>query len=335
MKLTASKRALAAWIASAAAFLGVSGAQAADYEMVMTNEIATTHWTAKMMEDYAHTIETRSDGRIDVQVYHAGSLFEDKQAVAALGTGAVHMVWPVSVQLESVAPEYGVVNLPFSITDEVMLQDGAAADLSAMLSGFVADRGLRVMGLMRTADLIFLMPDSFIEQPSDLEGKKIRLTGGKVLQELMRKFGASPITMPATEMAAALMQGAIDGIFTSYGGWEMVGVSGAKKATLVPGLSLLTYTVVADDAWIENLPADLRKVVVDTTNEYLARQWQLGIEGDKDKREQMLGEGGELHVVEGEQHEAFRKMAREASQSFIDEYPEVWEEFQATQAKYR
>ncbi|MBB4265665.1 TRAP transporter substrate-binding protein DctP [Roseospira visakhapatnamensis] len=309
-------------------------ARAAEVEMIMTNEIATTHWTAEIMEEYADLIETRSLGRIDVQIYHAGSLFKDKEAVAALGTGAVHMVWPVSVQLESVAPAYGVVNLPFSITDEVMLKEGAPQELAGMLSDFVADRGLRVMGLMRTADLIFLFPDSFVETTADLEGQKIRLTGGKVLQALMREYGASPITMPATEMAAALMQGAIDGIFTSYGGWRMVGVSASKKATLVPGLSLLTYTVVADDAWLKDLPDDLRAVIEDTTAEMLATQWMRGIEGDKRERERMLGQGGALHVVEGDAHAAFREGARRASQIFIDRHPEVWEAFQAFMRKH-
>lgn len=335
MKWFPDRRRLAAGIVSFATLLGMTSAQGAEVEMVMTNEIATTHWTAKMQEDFADTIEARSDGRIDVKIYHSGSLFKDKEAVAALGSGSVHMVWPVSVQLESVAPEYGVVNLPFSITDEVMLKDGAAEDVAEMLSKFVADRGMRVMGLMRTADLIFLMPDSFVKQPSDLDGKKIRLTGGDVLQSLMRKFGASPISMPATEMAAALMQGAIDGIFTSYGGWEMVGISGAKKASLVPGLSLLTYTVVADDQWIKDLPPELRDIVVNTTREYVEKQWTLGIKGDKEKREEMLDEGGELHVVDGKQRKQFREMAQEANQSFIDEYPEVWKEFQNTLEPYR
>lgn len=204
-----------------------------------------------------------------------------------------------------------------------------------MLSEFVADRGLRVMGLMRTADLIFLFPDEFAATPGDLEGEKIRLTGGKVLQDLMNGYGASPVTMPATEMAAALMQGAIDGIFTSYGGWEMVGTDGAQKATLVPGLSLLTYTVVADDAWIASLPDDLRAVVEDTTAEMLAEQWQRGIEGDVDKRDQMLGEGGELLVVEDAAAlEAFRATAEEAKRSFIEAHPEVYERFEAFVAKH-
>ncbi len=331
---------LARGAATALALVGLLAAPPADaaeepIEMILTTELATSHWTTTLMDEYAETLRERSGGRIDPKVFHAGTLYKDRDAVAALGTGAVHMVWPVSVQLESMAPEYGVINLPFAIDDELMLTEGAPEALSDLLSGFVADRGLRVMGLMRTADLIFLFPDRAVNRPADLEGAKVRLTGGTVLQQLMRELGASPISMPPTEMAAALMQGAIDAIFTSAGGWEMVGTDSAQVATWVPGLSLLTYTVVADAKWIDSLPDDLREIVETTTAELVADQWRSGIESDKATMQKMIDAGGELVTVDAEGIAAYRSHAEEASQLFIERHPEVWEAFQQTVGRFR
>ena len=127
--------------AATAALMGLTGiaapARAETYEMVMTNEIATTHWTAQAMEHFAGRLKERSGGRIVPKIYHAGTLLKDKEAVAALGTGAVHMVWPVSVQLESLAPQYGVINLPFMITDEVMLKPGASDEIATLMTKYV------------------------------------------------------------------------------------------------------------------------------------------------------------------------------------------------------
>ena len=323
----------AAWALSAS--LVASAAMAQDtYEMVMTNELATSHWTAKMMDSYAATIEERSEGRIDVSVFHSGTLYTDRDAIAALGTGSVHMVWPVSVNLESIAPEYGVVNLPFSLTDDFMQADGAATELAEMMSQIIEGRGIRVLGLMRTADLIFLFKEKAVASPEDLSGQRVRMTGGKVLQSMMRNFGASPISMPATEMAAALMQGAIDGIFTSAGGWQMVGTNAAQTASYIPGLSLLSYTVVADERWLDSLPEDLRAVVLDTTEELLAQQWKEGIAKDKETMQVLLDDGGKLVTADPEAQKQFRALAENASQEFIDRYPNVWERFQTLKAKY-
>lgn len=319
----------------AAAVTAGTGAFAQDtYEMVMTNELATSHWSAKMMDDYAAKLEERSEGRIDVSVFHSGTLYTDRDAIAALGTGAVHMVWPVSVNLESIAPEYGVVNLPFSLTDNFMQSDGAVEELSEMMSAIIEGRGIRVMGLMRTADLIFLFKEQAVTKPADLSGERVRMTGGRVLQSMMREFGASPISMPASEMAAALMQGAIDGIFTSAGGWEMVGTNAAKTASYIPGLSLLSYTIVADDNWLNALPEDLQEIVVDTTNELVQMQWQEGIDKDKATMQQLMDQGGELVTSDDAAQAEFRSLAEKASAEFTDRFPEVWEQFQTLKAKY-
>jgi len=298
-------------------------------EMVMTDEIATSHWTAKMMDEYAALIEQRSQGRIKPKVFHSGTLYKDKDAVAALGSGAVHMVWPVSVQLESIAPQYGVINLPFAVTDEAMERPDVARDVAAMLSGLVADKGIRVMGLMRTADLIFLFKDKPVESVSTLKGTKIRLTGGRILQLLMRDFGASPVSMPASEMAAALMQGAIDGIYTSAGGWEMVGTNAAKVASIVPGMSLLTYSVCVDEKWLNGLPPDLRQIVESTTNEIVAQQWKRAIAADKETMDHLIAQGGRLETVPTAQQAKFRETAMKVNQDYIRRYPEVWKQYQA------
>ena len=329
------KRLLAAGALLLASGMSGPAAYAGTYEMIITNEISSTHWMAGMMEDYAETLRQRSGGRIDPKIYHSGTLFKDKEALAALGTGAVHMVWPVSVQLESVAPEYGVINLPFSVSDEFMQTPGVPEALAAMLSGYVEDHGIRVMGLMRTADLILLFRAHFAEQPEDLNGYKVRVVGGKILQDLIRRFGASPITMPATEMATAMMQGAIDGIFTSAEGWKMVGPSTATKATRIPGMSLLTSTIAVDDAWLKGLPDDIGQIIEDSMNEVLATQWQQGIDGDNKTMQELIDQGGSFKEIKGKEWSEFKEIALEANKAFIDRHPKAWDQYQVIVSEYQ
>ncbi|NYZ16220.1 TRAP transporter substrate-binding protein DctP [Azospirillum sp. RWY-5-1] len=321
---------LAAGVAlSGAAPAQAQGAAQAPIEMVLTNEIATSHWGTKLMEEYAGLINQRTQGRIKARVFPSGTLYKDKDAVAALGSGSVHMVWPVSVQLESIAPAYGVVNLPFAVTDEAMQRGDTSEKLAAMLSALVQDKGIRIMGLMRTADLMFLFKDKEIDAVNDLKGAKVRLTGGRVLQSLMRDLGANPISMPASEMAAALMQGAIDGIYTSAGGWEMVGTNAARTASIVPGMNLLTYSVCVDDKWLKGLPADLRKVVEDTTAEVIASQWKRAITSDQETMDRLIATGGKLVVVPQDQRAKFLEIGAKVSEEYTRRFPEVWKQFQS------
>ena len=58
---------------------------AADYTMIMTNEVSSTHWKTGLMEEFAGMVEERSLGRIEVKVFSGGQLFTDKAAIMALG----------------------------------------------------------------------------------------------------------------------------------------------------------------------------------------------------------------------------------------------------------
>ena len=82
-----------------------SSKAAINSEMIITNELASSHWTAIQMDDYARRITEATDGRIQAKVFHSSSLYNDQSALAALGTGAVHMAWPVAVRLETIAPQ--------------------------------------------------------------------------------------------------------------------------------------------------------------------------------------------------------------------------------------
>ncbi|WP_420392981.1 TRAP transporter substrate-binding protein DctP [Acuticoccus sp.] len=321
-------------VIAVAAVLGAPAALAqAPVEMVMTNELATTHWKTGYMEEVAADIEGRCEGRIDVKLYHAGQLYKDREAIAAIGTGAVHMAWPVSVLLDSVDPRYGIIDQPFVLSDELMLQPEARRELNELMSGLLKDRGIEVMGLMRAAELIFLFPEMEVTSAEDLERRKIRVTGGKVLQDVMRNLGVSPVTMPASEMATSLALGAIDGIFTSAGGWEMVGDT-AQAASLVPGLSLLTYSVIVDEAWLDGLDEELQGCIRGAVGDMLDVQWERAIEDDRKTLESMLEKGHTFATVPDDEVAAFKEAATTASAEFYERHPDVTATYQAILKKY-
>jgi len=98
-----------------------------------------------------------------------------------------------------------------------------------------------------------------VQKLEDMRGAKIRVTGGRVFQDVMKSFNTSPVSMAASEMSTALSQGAIDGVFTSPAGWaEMIGMT-AKYAWYVPGMSVATYAIIVDKPWLDGLPAAQKK----------------------------------------------------------------------------
>ena len=323
------------WVAVGAIVLS-NAVRAQDVqEMIITNELSTNHWTAVQMDDYAERITAATDGRIQAKDFHSSTLYNDQAAIAALGTGAVQMVWPVAVRLETIARETGVLSLPFVLSDKIMSQPGAPTAVGGYLSTYLHPKGIKVMGVARTADLFFLTQDAPIVTMQDLRSLKVRATGGKVMLDLLGRFGASAVSMSATEMGPAMSQGAIDGILTSSGGWDMVGVSTAPYASLVPGLNLLVYAVLVDEMWLNSLPSDLRQIVENTTNDFIDNNWSEAAALDAETLNVVVGKGGVYSEVDEETRQEFIDAAQSVAMDWQDTYPEAWANFEAVLAPYK
>ena len=322
------------WFAGllASALLSIAGAtHAAD--LVLPSEVAASHWKTRYMNEFADEVKKRTNGGVNVKVFPGGQLYSDQDAIAALGTGAVQMVWPVAVRLETIDPRTGYISLPFALSDELMLNRCFADGVTKVISSYVEPRKLEVLGLLRTSDLMFIFRDRDVKRMEDIKGSKIRVTGGKVFLDIMRSLNASPVSMAASEMSTALSQGAIDGIFTSPAGWsEMIGMTG-KYAWYVPGMSVATYAVVVDKVWLDALPAAHRKAIVDVIDEIGKRQWNQAIEADKKMITKMTDQGAVYRVADKAEIQRWRDLAVPGNKAFTEKYPGVTRQMTELEAR--
>lgn len=292
-------------------------------ELVLPNEVAASHWKTAYMNEFAAKVDKRTSGSLDVKVFPSSQLYNDQDALAALGTGAVHMVWPVSVRIETIDPRLGAINLPFTLTDKLMGNQCYAKGLTELMSSYVEPRQLKILGLLRAADLFFIMSKRDVRQMADFKGTKIRVIGGRVFLDTIRALEASPVSMPASEMSTALGQGAIDGVFTSAGGWaEMIGQTG-KHAYYVPNFSLTTYAVVVDKAWFDELSEVEQKAITSSMDEITAKQWKEVVVEDQKLIDKMVAGGASFTQATAQETQAYEAIAAKNKKLFANEYPDV------------
>jgi C4-dicarboxylate-binding protein DctP len=275
--------------------LGVTPLHAA--EMVVTSEIPLIVNPSPYIVEFVETVTKRTNGAIKGKYFHAASLYNDRDAIAALGTGAVQIVFPVMSRLEQMDARVGVASLPFSLSSAKMLNKCFADGYTQMLSSFIEPKGAKILGILRTADLMFLMRSRDIQKLEDLKGQKIRVISGGIVLDTIKSVGASPVALPAPELSPAISQGVIDGMITSPAGWaDVVGIT-AKFATLVPGMSLATSAVVVDKKWFDGLPAAQRQTIQDVIDDIIKRQWTETVAKDEVLIKRMTDLGGSYRIM--------------------------------------
>src|SRR3990167_136865 len=107
-------------LAALAAALVFGGLPARAADVVLPSEVPASHWKTNYLNQFADEVKKRTNGALNVKVFPGAQLYNEQDAMAALGTGAVHMVWPLAARLETIDPRTGIISLPFMLSDELM-----------------------------------------------------------------------------------------------------------------------------------------------------------------------------------------------------------------------
>lgn len=157
-------------------------------------------------------MEAKFPGALKVSVHTASSLFRQGTELPAMQRGNLEMASPVTFEIEAQLPEYGVLSAAYLFRDADHLIKTFRSDIGKEYYDDVASKvGLVILD---TAYLgtrtVNLTNDKRIEKPTDLNGVKMRMPPGAAFQVLAKALGATPVSMPITEVYLGLKTGQID-----------------------------------------------------------------------------------------------------------------------------
>jgi TRAP-type C4-dicarboxylate transport system substrate-binding protein len=313
---------------SALAALAFAGGVAAA-EAVLVHDIAPPHPRYTQLTQMTAEVARRTQGTLTIAINPGGKvLYPGQASLDAVRNKTVPLAFINSAFLQSIDAELGFLNLPFSITDQLMARPGVAEGVLALVRGYVEPRGLRVFALMRGADTIVIFKNRRVRTPDDMKGLRIRIAGPGVYQDIVRSLGAAPVVFPAIEMGAALARGAMDGIITSPGGWGK-NVQDAPSASLVPGLLFYTYFLIADKAWFDTLAAGEQRALAESARVSVTEKWSEMQADDARLVADLVSAGARYAVVPADAVPAWRERTEGVAREFAAAHPEVMRRFRA------
>jgi len=312
----------------AAAVLAVAGGAMAA-EAVLVHDIAPPHPRYTQLTQMAAEVAKRTQGMLTIAINPGGKvLYPGQASLAAVRNKTAPLAFINSAFLQSVDPDLGFLNLPFTITDALMSKPGVTEGVLALVRSYVEPRGLKVLAVMRGADTIVIFKNRQVRAPDDMKGLKIRVAGPGVYQDVVRSLGAAPVVFPAIEMGAALARGAMDGIITSPGGWGK-NVHDAPSASLVPGLLFYTYFLIADKTWFDALPAVQQKALAESARASVTDKWGEMQADDARLVAELVSRGAAYAVVPVDAVAAWRARTEGVTREFATAHPEVMRRFRA------
>jgi TRAP-type C4-dicarboxylate transport system substrate-binding protein len=226
------------------------------------------------------TLETRSDGRLKLQMFEAGSLFSAKETFNAVSRGILDMgtISPAYVQ-NKITLAGMASGMPFAfrhVWEAVYFHKNMGFE--DMLRAEAAQYNVYwSTEKIYPTELVLKRP---INSLDDLQGLKIRSSGS--LQRFLTDAGATASYIPGGELYSALDAGIVDGAhWGASQGANSMALYEVAKYHVQPALTISgTDVFIVSQRSLDKLPGDLQLMVKQAleeqfwlrTNEYLYQE---------------------------------------------------------------
>lgn len=218
--------------------------------------------------EWAEDLEKKSNGKLEVKIYHGAAKYKDTDVPKALNQGALDMGYPGTWQLGKFVSDFDIVDLPmfFGRTQEENYKvfDGPVG--KALAEKFEKKLGVKIIG--KWLDLGFqntFTTSKPIKVYTDMKGMKIRIPGGAANIARYETLGAAAIKIAWPDVPQALQRGTVDGLSTTFESirsaklWD----SGLKNAYVSQHSFSQYLPTIAGKSWAK-YPKEIQDLITST-----------------------------------------------------------------------
>lgn len=238
------------------------------FEFRYGNQQPEEHSRTVSMLWFEQQLEERTDGRIQVEVFHSGVLGTEREMFEQVVTGSLHGYRGAGY--EELNPQFNLYNLPFLFQSYEEMMHFNQSDMARDMLETGSVNGLYLPAIGFTGFRALMTKDRQVLMPEDLQGQRIRVPGQAPVIEFYRVMGANPQEIPFSEVYLAMRNGTVDG-----GDNAPSNILAASLHEVGEYFTALNYMAGADPlmvnaAWYEALPSDLQQIFDEVSREALA-----------------------------------------------------------------
>lgn len=315
-----NRKSLLSLLVAASTALTLSTASAADVTLKMHQFLPPQANVPKLVLDvWADKVEADSKGKIKVNRFPSMQLGgKPPELMDQAIDGVADIVWTVVGYTPGRYPTTEVFELPFMVEDP----RAASCAYSIMFDEHMAEgefKDVKILGTWVHGPGAF-HTNKPVEKPADLKGMKIR-GGSRLVNELLKLAGATPVGMPVPSVPQALSKGVIDGTTIP---WEVTSALKVpelvKNHTEFKGTALytLTFVLAMNKAKYEGLSDDLKKVIDDNSGLNFS-VFAAGVQTDADGPARKIAVDRKNNIITVEDTAEWEALVKPIYQTWVED----------------
>jgi len=248
-------------------FFSAAGVQAAEKFVMKVGhadslDIYTSRKHAQLIT-FKEIVNSESGGRIEVEVYGAGSVGGEREIVESTIAGSMQATCASGV-LGGFYPAQMITDLPYLFPSTKIAWKVLDGPFGKKLSeGLLKKTGLRNLVFAEVGFRHFTNNKRPVRKPEDMKGLKIRVQETPLYVNMVKGLGANPTPIAWPEVYTALQTGVVDGQENPVSVILVAKFPEVQKYVTLDGHVYGVDWFVVNDKWYQSLPKDLQTIIMD------------------------------------------------------------------------
>jgi TRAP-type C4-dicarboxylate transport system substrate-binding protein len=317
--------------------LGAAPSQAADFTLkwgVVTRGDMQELFGNKLAE----VLPKATNGRVEVKVFPGGQLGNPAALLEGLQLGTIEGYANPADFFAGADARFGTFSIPFLFKDRDHANRTLAdPELRKYILDMAEAKGLVGVNIAAQAESLYFGAKKPLKTLADFNGLKLRVNATPAERARMGALGATAVPMGLPEMITSLQNGVIDGTMSGISIYVNFNLQSVAKSLLETDDTLLVSFGALSKAWLDKLPPDLRKTVVDEARKL--GPWAVKQSDDEKAalRAKWIERGGEIIRLSAADQAELEKRLKPIGADVTAANPvlkEFYERIKTTAAKY-
>src|SRR5690625_3889077 len=270
---------------------------------------------------FKELIEEKTDSRINVDVYTAGTLGTNMDVLQSLQTGAIEIAITSPGFSGDVIPESNIMSIPFLFSDNLEVNKKVLNESEA-LYGILADKydekGLTPFKFWLEGFMWWTANDP-ITTPEEMSGVKLRTMPSNLITKSYEHMGANPTPTDSGEIYTMLQTKGIDAQENPL--FYIVSSNFLEVQDYLMDSKHHIYTTVtaANQDFFEGLSEEDQEIIRNVVEE--VNEWSFDMQDEEAEKamEAAKEEGVEIIELTSEQREAFKELSLPVREDYAAE----------------
>lgn len=251
---------------AAVSFYIAGPAMAAEIVMKYHHDLPEDSAQHKGAVKFKELVESRTGGRLKVQIFANNALGDDVQATQQMQFGAIQGGTIPTAKLSSFERSLQLADLPFLFPSAKIAYEIFDSEIGDELLRKLANVGLQGISFWESG-FKQLTCNHKVTFPSDLKGRKVRVMESPMLISQFRVLGAMPIPIAFAETYTALQQGVVECQENPIVSIAKMKFFEVQKYMMISNHGYLGTVLLFSKKWYDGLDPQIQKILIQSGRE--------------------------------------------------------------------